>query len=181
MKSLAIGCAGLVLGIIIGTVLAFGVNALFASRAAENVVVPQPLPGQPDVSVTTSTAYINAQIQPIARSSGLARQMTLTFSAPNLCRAVVVSDLGAAVTLNATITLRVAVQNNRIVLTVQDTQVSGASIVQVVVSQQVEKIRAQAEEQINRQLQRALQGTGMRLVGINITPSDVTLQFKTGQ
>ncbi len=181
MKTYLLGCAGIALGILIGIVLAFGANALLASRAVENITIPTPLPGEPDVSVTTRAAFLNSQIQPIARSSGLARQITLSFSAPNLCRAVVVSDLGTAVTLNATITLRVAVQNGRIGLTVQDTQVSGSSVAQIVVSQQVERIRAQAEDQINRLLQRSLQGTGMRLMGISFTPSNVTLQFKSGQ
>lgn len=179
MKSVGMGCIGIGLGVIVGIVLAFGANALFAGRTP-NIAVPTLLPGQPDLTVTTSAAYLNAQAQPLARATGLARQVTLSFSAPNLCRAVVVSDLGTALTLNATITMRVAVQNGRITLTVQDTQVSGTSIAQVVVAQQVEKIRAQAEEQINRQLQRALQGTGMRLVGVTFTPSEVTLQFKAG-
>lgn len=180
MKSVGMGCLGIGLGVIVGIGLAFGANALFAGRAP-NIAAPTLLPGQPDLTVTTSAAYLNTLVQPLARATGLARQATLSFSTPNLCRAVVVSDLGTALTLNATITMRVAVQNGRITLTVQDTQVSGTSIAQVVVAQQVEKIRAQAEEQINRQLQRAVQGTGMRLVGIAFTPSEVMLQFKAGQ
>ncbi len=181
MKSVALGCAGIVFGVIIGIGLTFAANALFANRTTNNVAAPTPLPGQPDISVSTSTSFLNSQIQQLARTSGLARQVTLTFSEPNLCRAALVSDLGTSVTLNATITMRVAVQNNRLVLTVQETQVNGASLAQVVVTQQVERLRAQIEEQLNKQLQRATQGTSARLTGINITSSEITLQFKYGQ
>jgi hypothetical protein len=36
-----------------------------------------------------------------------------------------------------------------------------------------EQLRAQAEDQINKMIQRELQGTGLRLVNLRMTPSEI--------
>jgi len=81
--------------------------------------------------------------------------------------------LGQTISGNATARMRVSVQNARVLLAVEKLDVSGVGISQSLVSPTIEQLRAQAEDQINRMIQRELQGTGLRLSNIRVIPSDI--------
>jgi len=181
MKQLFTGCLGIILGLLIG----IGVTFAALSLSSQQITPVEPAPtlsaARPDVSVSATTSFINSQIQPMIRQSGLLKQATVALDAPNIMRVVATVDvmvLGQRVTTNATATMRVAVKNNRIALAVEKIEMGNAAIPASLISGTVESLRALAEDQINRLVQRALQGTTLRLIGIAVAPNDLTMQFK---
>ncbi len=180
MKSFAIGCGGILIGLIAGMVLVIGANQ-FLSRTSASMVDPPPQVTSSDVSITASTAFLAAQMQQTFKQSNLARQATFAFASPNLVRATMLVDvpvLGKTVQANATVTCHVAAQNGKVILAVDNVDVAGMNVPQNVMSQMTERVRSQIETQMNQMLQRMLQGTTLRLVGLGITSNEITMQFK---
>jgi len=178
MKNLAVGCLGAVLGLIVGLALAFaGAQFLQSSNSTD---VPMPVPPQADVTITTSAAFINSQMQPAVKQSGLAKQATITLASPNLIQVAATVDanvLGLPLTVNATASMRVSVQRGRILLTVDKVDSGGVTVPQSIIGPTVEKMRAAAESQINQLVQRALQGTTLRVTNIHITPDEMIVDL----
>jgi hypothetical protein len=141
-----------------------------------------PVPGasRSDVTVTVGASYLNAQMQQIVKQTGLAKQATLTLVAPNLAQinaTIETKILGQTISGNATARMRVLVQNGRVLLAVEKIDVSGIGVSQSLVAPVVEQFRAQAEDQINRALQRELQGTGLRLSNIRIASNEIAVDL----
>jgi len=181
MKDIAIGCLAAILGLIVGIVLTFGVMSFLPKESSLDTTVPIPSTARGDVTVTVSASYLNAQIQQAVKQTGLAKQTTVSFVAPNSVNAALVVDAnvaGRTVPLNATVALRVSARNGRIALTVDRVDADGVTLPAALSTQAVENMRAQAEEQLNRALQRALPGLSLRFVNVSVTPAEVTLQFK---
>jgi hypothetical protein len=180
IKPIAIGCLGTILGLIVGIVLTFAAMSMAPKQNLPVEPVPTLSSARSDVSITASATFINSQIQPAVRASGLLKQVAVTFEAPNVVRIATTVDttiLGQRVTANATATMRVAVKNNRITLTVEKIDTGNVAIPTTLVSGTVETLRAQAEDQINRLVQRALQGTSLRVINARVTPNDLTLDL----
>lgn len=182
MKQIATGCLGIILGLLIGA----GATYAVLSVASKQIMPVDPAPtlsaARADVSITASASFINSQVQPMVRQSGLLKQATITLDAPNIVRvnaAVDVTILGQRITANPTATMRVAVKSNRIALTVEKIDTGNATIPASLVGSTVETLRAMAEDEINRQLARALQGTNMRVVNVRVTPNDMTLDLSS--
>jgi len=176
MKSIAIGCTGAILGLVIGIVVAFGVMSFFPKESS--LAANTPVPGAPraDATVAVTASYLNAQLQQVVKQTGLAKQATLTLAAPNIVQVAVAVDtkiLGQTISGNATARMRVSTENARVLLAVEKLDVSGVGISQSLVSPMIEQLRAQAEDQINRMIQRELQGTGLRLSNIRVMSSEI--------
>ncbi len=178
MKNFTVGCLGAVLGLIVGLALAFaGAQFLQSSNSTD---VPMPVPPQADVTITTSAAFINSQMQPAVKQSGLAKQATITLASPNLIQVaatVSASVLGLPLTVNATASMRVSVQRGRILLVVDKVDSGGVTVPQSIIGPTVEKMRASAESQINQLVQRALQGTSLRVSSVRVTPNDLSIDL----
>lgn len=180
MKSILVGCAGAVLGFIVGLGLMLGASQFLKPAVVEDISTPVPAPVSADVSITVSAALLNTQLQQVVRQSGLAKQASVSLAAPNVVRAAMVVDtnvLGQRLSVNATVTLRVSVQSGRIVLAVEKIDVGGVTIPQSMLASLVEQLRKQAEDEINRAAQRSLQGTGLRIVGVRMTASTLTVDL----
>jgi hypothetical protein len=176
VKDIAIGCASAILGLVVGVVLTFGVMSLLPKGNSPAAIELIPNASRGDATVTISASYLNAQLQQVVKQTGLAKQATLSLVAPNIVQVAVVVDtkiLGQTISGNATARMRVAVQNTRILLTVEKLDMSGIGISQSLVSPIIEQLRAQAEDQINKMILRELQGTGLRLSNIRVTPSEI--------
>ena len=176
MKEIAIGCTSVILGLVVGIVLTFGVMALLPKESSPGMTAPLASTVRADVAVTVSANYLKAQLQQVVKQTGLAKPATLTLAAPNIVQVAVAVDtkiLGQTISGNATARMRVSVQNARVLLAVEKLDVSGVGISQALVSPTIEQLRAQAEDQINRMIQRELQGTGLRLSNIRVIPSDI--------
>ncbi len=182
MKEIAIGCVSAILGLMLGAALGFGVSRLVPSASAPTIPAPIAAPGQADVSVVLSAAFLNAQMQQVAKPSGI-KSLSITLAAPNVMQAVAVvetSVLGQKISVNVRARTRVTVQSGRIRLTVEQVETSGVSVPSSLVNSTVETLRVQAETQVNLLVQRALQGTSLRVTGVVITPNDVTFLLKGG-
>lgn len=176
MKDLALGCFGAILGLVVGIILTFGAMSLLPKTDSSEKVASVIGGSRGDVTITVSAKYLNAQLQLLAKQTGLAKQATLTLVAPNLAQinaAIETKILGQTLSANATARLRVSAQNGRVALAVEKIDVSGVGVSQALVASTVEQFRAQAEEQINRALQRELQGTGLRLSNLRVTSSEI--------
>ena len=182
MKELVIGLISAGLGLVAGAGLMFGANYLASASGGANLPTPAAYVGQPDISVALSATFLNAQMQPAVKQLKGVRQATLTLAAPDSVRVVMLADVvvgGQSIAVNATVSTRVAVKNGRIVLTIDRVDTGGVSVPQAIVTQMTEQMRVQMEDQLNRAMQRTLQGLVLRLVNINVTPTELTLQFKS--
>jgi hypothetical protein len=180
MKDIAIGCISAILGLVFGIVLTFGVMSLLPKGNSPATSEPLLSASRADASVTVSASYLNAQLQQVVKQTGLAKQATLTLVAPNIAQVAVTVDtkfLGQTISGNATARMRVSVQNARVLLAVEKLDVSGIGISQSLVSPIIEQLRAQAEDQVNKMIQRELQGTDVRLSNIRVTPNEVSAEL----
>lgn len=173
MKNVIIGLAGALLGLCLGIILAIGFFSVGVSSLIETPIPASPASEQ-FVTVTASEAYLNAQFQQVARQTNMLKNASVALDVPNIIRATTTVDvtvLGQRVNTNATVTMRVAVKSNRIVLTVEKIDAGAVPVPQVTVNNAIENLRAQGENQINNLIQRGLQGTGLRLANVRVTPS----------
>jgi hypothetical protein len=183
MKQLAGGCVGAILGLILGILLTFAAMTFITRQNVLAVTAPTPLATRSDVSITANATFLNSQIQQTIRQIGLLKQASVTLDAPNIVQiagAVDTTVLGQRITASPTATMRVMVKNNRIVLTVDKIDSGNPTIPTSMMSGTVETLRTQAEDLINRQMQRALQGTNMKIVNVRMTPNEMTVDL-TGQ
>jgi hypothetical protein len=177
MKSFGVGCIGVVLGLFGGSLLALGA---FQLQAGGSPLYAAPSNAQADVSITVSVEYINSQLQPAVQQSGLAQKMILSFAAPNILQVATTIDtnvFGFPVSVDVTVPIRVTVQAGRIVLTVDRVDAGGVPIPQALLGSEVERMRALAEDQFNREAQRALQGTGLQIVNVRMTSDTLTIDL----
>ena len=183
MKSLALGCVSIVVGIFIGALLillvapALSVGGL-DKAPADSVVAPS----RSDLTISASAPFVNAQIQPAIRQSGIAKEATITFAAPNfviMSAPVSVKLLGQTIQVSATTTLGLKVQNGRAVLTIEKVDANGFSVPPELLASYTENLRAQGEDQINRLVQRGLQGTTLRLTGIRVSSDAITMDLSS--
>ncbi|MBI5034089.1 MAG: hypothetical protein HZB51_26510 [Chloroflexi bacterium] len=180
MKQLAGGCVGAIMGLIVGIVLTFAAMTFMTRQNVPAVTATTPTPGRSDVSITANATFINSQIQQTIRQSGLLKQASVTLASPNIIQinaAVDTTILGQRITANPTAIMRVAVKNNRIALSVEKIDTGNAAVPTSLMSGTTETLRAQAEDVINRQIQRALQGTSMKIVNVRMTPNEMTLDL----
>jgi uncharacterized protein YpmS len=181
MKSLGVGCLSALGGLIIGIVLGFGMAQMATNAAPPPLAAPAPSPNGSDVSVTASAAFINSQLQQAVEQSGLGRQAKVTLISPNLIQVAATVDasalIGVPVAVNATVSMRASVRNGRISLSVDKVDAGGVAVPPSVMGSMVEKMRALAEEQVNRMLQRALQGMSLHIVNVRVSPSSMTIDL----
>jgi len=180
MRYFAFGCIGTALGLLLGVTLAFGTLQAAAVNPAQLTVVPAPSVSQPDVTVTVSAAFFNAQLQQAARTSGLSKPTSIALASPNLIQVATVTEVnvfGIPLTVDTNVSTRVTVRQGRILLTVDQIDAGGVSIPQSLVAPTVEKTRASAETQINQLVQRALQGTKLHVVNVRTTPKDLSIDL----
>ncbi len=179
MKGLGFGCLGAVIGLVVGIILAVAAAELMGSGSAQPAAVPPPA-SQSAVSITASAAFMNSQLQQAVRTSGLGNQPSITLASPNLVQVsgnVAVSILGIPLTADATVSMRVTVQRGRILLTVDRIDAGGIMVPQSAIGPEVEKTRAAVEDEINALVQRALQGTSLRVSNIRVTPNDMSIDL----
>lgn len=180
MKTLSVGCLGLIIGLIAGAGL-----VLFATSNAfkpSPTVAPPADSARSEISINVSAAYAAAQVQRALRASGIAKNAAVTFAAPNLIRVattVEVNALGIPLSVNANVAMSVAVQRGRIALTVESVDAAGFTLSPSVISSTVEPVRAQAEDEINRVVARALQGSTLHVANIRIAPDAVTVELSS--
>lgn len=181
MRGIIGGCGSIALGMLLGIGLTIGASQFLQKRNAPNIIAP-PRTDRPDISVVVSAAFVNAQLQQVVREIGIVRQATITLASPNIIRVTASADVsiaGQAFAVDATITLRVTVDKGRVVLIVDSIDAGGLTLGQSLIAPTIEKFRAAGEDQLNRVIQRELQGTGLRLVNVRITPNDLTADFSS--
>ncbi len=183
MKNSVLGCCGVILGIALGAVvmvfvLSFvNVNAF----AREPVAQEQLLPNRPDVTITASNTFINPQLEQAIVKSGLAKQAHVSLVAPNIIRVespVNVSFLGQLMTVDATVQMAVGVQGGRITLTTDKVEANGFGLSPSVLGQDFERQRKATEDEINREVQRSLEGTRLVVFDVRVAPEGLSVDLK---
>ena len=176
-RNVLIGCFGMILGLCVGAGLTFG---YFSIGTRQVIETPIPVPSDKVVTITTSAAYINTQVQQVAKQTNMLKQTTATLDVPNLIKVATVVDvtiLGQRINTNATVMMRVAVKSNKVALSIDKIETGNVLVPQSLLNSTVENIRAQAETQINALVQRGLQGTGLKLVNIRMTPGEMNIDL----
>ncbi len=182
MKSIPIGCLGIIFGIVIGIALTLGSNFFLPSDGKTFAVTPAPPINstQSDVSISIHANYLSAQLKPLIARSNLIKQPSLALAAPNIIQLTGTLDVtlgGQRVSTNATIALRVAVQKNRVALTVDKIDASGITIPLALIGGTLEPARAQAEEQINTLITNSLKGTGLKIFNVRVAPNELIVDL----
>ena len=181
MNRLEVGCLGALGGLLIGVIATI---AFFSIGVAQlQIETPIPAPERQQVTVSASAPFLNSQIQQAARQTNLVKQAVVTLDVPNIVQVsatVEATLLGQRVSTNATVRMRVTVQNGRIVLAVEKIDTGNPLIPQSFVANSVESLRGQAENQINAMVASALKGTSLRVTGVRITPGELAVDL-TGQ
>lgn len=179
MRNLGVGCIGAVLGLFVGLLIAFGLFQLQQNDPTLEVI---PQTTSADVTVTVSGAYINSQIQQVARANGMSKETTVSLSSPNLVQVATTFDatvLGFPVQVSLKVPMRIAVQGGRLVLTVVRVDAGGVAVPRTILGTAVERIRAATEDAINRWATRDLQGTGLKIVNVQVTSTDISLDLSS--
>jgi len=183
VRSVFAGCAGFTLGTLFAVVLFAAAFFFLVSDASRTLSDPPAVVGKPDVLVTVSASYLNAQIRQTIAQSGIVKNPVINLAAPNVIKvasALEVSVAGQRISTNATITLRAAVQGGRVALTVEKIEAGGVNVPQSLIAPTIESVRKQAENQINAVVLSALKGTGLKLANLRMTANDLTIEL-TGQ
>ncbi len=183
MKNLVLGCIGVIMGVVLGAiimlvVLSFAnINPLARPPAAEALL----LTNRPDVTITASNTFLSPQLERAVVKSGLVKQASINLVAPNLIQVrspVDVSLLGLPMTVDATVQMAVTVQRGRIILTTQSVEAGGFDVPPSTLGQDYERLRALAEDEINRDVQRSLQGTRLTVSNIRVAPDGMSVDLK---
>ncbi len=181
MKSFLFGCVGTFIGLVLVVVLLVMLGVFNAPATPSGLTAsPVAVTGQPDISITASTQYVNTQMQKAIGQTGLVKQATANFAPPNLIRIVApinVALLGQTLAVNVNATMSVSVQNGRAILKMEQVEAGGFNVPSSVVSSQAEPLRAQAEQQINQLILRELQGSGLSLSNIRVTSDALTIDL----
>ncbi len=177
MKTLLIGCFGLIVGLLVGIAFTMlGSNA--SSKPAP--IAPSARSARPELAITASAPFVSSQLQQALRANGIVKNAIVTLATPNLIRIVASTDvkvLGFQITLDANVAMRLSVQNGRIVLKTDSVDMGGFPVPQGTLDSTVEQLRAQAEDQMNRVAQSALRGTNLRVSDIRMTENDMTVEL----
>ncbi len=182
MRNLFLGCVGLILGFVGGAVVILLLLWLLGLAGFPQTPETQPvlLPNRPDVSITASASFGKEQLEQAIVQSGTATSATVAFASPNLVRItspVTVNLLGQPLSVDATVIMVLAVQRGRIILTTQSVDAGGISVSPSAFASTLERMRALGEDQLNRQMQRALQGTQLQVIGIRVSPDSITVDL----
>lgn len=182
MRDLLLGCVSVIIGMFLGALLTVAAVMLLTGNRGSAGAITDPLllPSRADIEISASAKYVTTQLQQMVRQGGLASQATVALVSPNQMRItapVTIPLFGQPIQVNATVTMSLAVRNGRVALTVDNVDANGTSVPRSIWPPFVEAARAQAEDQLNRIVQQTLQGTGLRLTGIRITPDALTLDL----
>ncbi len=183
MKNSVLGCCGIIMGALVGALVMFAVlsylnlQVLASPPAAQELL----LPNRPDVTITASNTFLNPQLAQVIVKTGLVNQANVSLIAPNIIQVqspVSVSLLGQSMTVDATVQMIVSVQRGRIVLTTGDVNASGIGVPPSMLGSDFERMRAMAENEINRELQLSLQGTQLVVSSIRVAPDALSVDLK---
>ncbi len=183
MRSFGIGCVSILLGMFVGAALALLAVQFTGGGSSGTVAAQQPATtDQADISVSASAAYAGTQIQAAIRQTGLAKQATISLAAPNLVKVttpVSINLLGQQVQVNATVSMRVTVQNGRVLLKIDNVDANGLNVPSELIGSYMETFRAQGEDQLNKLIQRGLQGTGLRITNVRVAADAITVDLSS--
>ncbi|MBI3914046.1 MAG: hypothetical protein HY327_07655 [Chloroflexi bacterium] len=173
------------MGILIGVALAFGANFFMQSDAKTFAVTPAPPinSAKTDVSIVIAANYLNTQFKQLIPKNTVIKQPSVALAAPNILKLTGVFDLtlgGQRVSANATISMQVAVQKGRVVLTVDKIEAGGVNVPSSFIGSALDSIRAPMEDQINSVIANSLKGTALKLTNVRATANDLTIDL-TGQ
>ncbi|MGB8643604.1 MAG: LmeA family phospholipid-binding protein [Anaerolineae bacterium] len=175
-----VGCLiGAVAGILLAALAVAGY--LFFNTRENLPLFPVAPAGAGDVTITIGEAYINDQM----RTTLAARGMNITnpsfdLHAPN--RATASGDLafvvlGAPVTVRPTVNMHFGLSNGQVTFDLDQVSVSGFSVPQNIVNQQVGNFKQAIQDQVNADLKRWLANTGLRIVGVEATETNLIVKL----
>lgn len=183
MKNSVLGCCGIIMGALVGALVMFAVLSYLNIQVLARPPVAQELllPDQPDVTITASNTFLNPQLAQVIVKTGLVKQANVSLIAPNIIQVqspVSVSLLGQPMTVDATVQMFVSVQRGRIILTTGEVNASGIGVPSSMLGPDFERMRATAEDEINRETQRSLQGTRLVVSNIRVAPEALSVDLK---
>jgi hypothetical protein len=179
MKSLS-GClVGVLLGVVLSVIGYVGYNFLNSSDLLP--LLPASSVSNPDVTLTVSEQYLNDQLRKGLATSGLKlNNLTVDLHASNRADASMtmsVTVLGQSLNIRPDASLHFGVSNGLVTFDIDKVTVSGFSVPQEVVNQEIGSFKRYGQDQFNAELKRELANTGLQVVGIESTETALTLRL----
>jgi hypothetical protein len=173
------GCLGFIIGIVCAGLAYFAFT--FLNAGGQPPLVPASAVNDPDLTITVSQGYINDQLRAGMAARGLnGMDLSLQLHAPNRADASLtfpLTVLGETVDVSPQAALHFGVARGGVTVAVDGIDVGGVAVPQDLVQQRVALLEQYAQDQINATLKRQLTGTGLRLVGVQCTDSDLIVQL----
>ncbi len=177
-----------VAGCLMGAILTLGIVVLgFLAYTfmlpAELVPLAAPSsPANADVIVMVSDAYMTQQARARAPSMGLTNMQNLAIKvhAPNRAETTMdfsVSVLGMPLTIHPHAWMHFELNRGKISVQVDSVDVSGITVPQDIVNQQMGNFKSLGDQIFNQELTRGLAGTDLHIVGIEATEGALVLKF----
>lgn len=174
------GCLfGIVFGFLAAVVIFLGSSLL---NNPENLqLFPAAGVGDADMTVTIQQPYLNDQLRKGAATRGMnVSDLSVALHSPNRAEATMstsVDLLGQSYTLRPHVTFHFGVADGLVSITVDKVDVSGFSVPQDIVNQEMGSFKQYAEDQINSELKRGLGNSGLHVVGIESTEGALTIKL----
>ncbi len=175
--------AGCLLGIIAGLLIAIAgyVGYTFIFSSANLPLFPATTSGDPDLTITIGESYLNDQLRAGLAAQGLnLSDLAVKLHAPNRADATMTLNLrvlGQPITVHPDATLHFGVSNGTITLTLDQVNVSGFSVPQNIVNQQLGDFQRVAQNELNAEAKRILANTGLHIIGVEATESTLIIKL----
>ncbi len=180
---------GIIVGIVAlvgigGAAIATGIVRAPFSAPQTNIQAAPPLqlllaqtPNNADMSVTLSERFLNKQIIKGIPNTGEISNAQLDLHAGDLADVTATVQVNRLLTVQPKISVKLAVQNGRIVIEVQRVDVGGIGIPDSLIQAQVAQLKQTAEEELNKQFAELEKSTGLKLHSLSTTENSLTLYF----
>lgn len=175
--------AGCLVGGVVGVLLAIGAFLVHTSSSAHTGLELTPLVSadNPDLTITLSEAYLNAQLRAGVATRGLdASDLSINLHAPNRADATMTFQttvLNQSISLHPNISFHFGVSKGLVTLAVDKINISGISVPNEIVNQQVARFQRAAEDIFNAEVKRLLANTGLRLVSVEATENVLIIKL----
>jgi uncharacterized protein YpmS len=179
MKSFS-GClVGVLLGIVLSVLVYAGYTILSSSDTLP--LLPASSVSNPDLTITISEQYLNDQLRKGLAGRGMkVTDMTVNLHASNRADASMtmsITVLGESINIRPNASIHFGVSNGLVTFDIDKVDVSGFSVPQQVVNQEIGSFKQYGQDEFNAEMKRELANTGLHVVGIESTEGALTLQL----
>lgn len=179
---LCLGGAGIVAGMFLASSTASPTEVMVEpSPLPLPTQAAQPIPTQPPVNneqvFTITESDLNQQLTQNMPPDGEATNVRLDLHEGNTANVSATLRVNSSLTLQPNALIRFGVANGRVTMDVVQVKVGGFGVPSSMIEPQINALKTNAENELNKQLTAYQDSTGMKLQAVSTTEDSLTLQF----